>query len=87
MFAGWDTMHWVYVIGIGILAGFLAGQIMRGKGFGVVVDLLIGIVGSFIGAWLFGVLGIAAYGIVAQIIMSTVGALVLLFLLRLIKRA
>jgi uncharacterized membrane protein YeaQ/YmgE (transglycosylase-associated protein family) len=79
--------YWVYVIVIGILAGFLAGKIMRGRGFGLIVDLLLGIAGSFIGGWVFGRLGIASGGLVGQLLMSLVGALLLLFLVRLIKRA
>lgn len=80
--------YWVWEIVIGILAGFLAGQIMRGKGFGVLVDLLIGIVGSFIGGWLFGTLGIfPGYGLIGQLIVAVIGALLLLFLVRLIKKA
>ena len=73
---------------IGILAGFLAGQIMRGKGFGVLVDLLVGIVGAFIGGWVFGTLGIfPGYGLIGQLVVAVIGALLLLFLVRLIKRA
>ena len=80
--------YWVWEIVIGILAGFLAGQIMRGKGFGLLVDLLIGIVGSFIGGWVFGMLGIfPGYGVIGQLIVAVIGALLLLFLVRLIKRA
>jgi len=80
--------YWVWEIVIGILAGFLAGQIMRGKGFGVLVDLLVGIVGSFIGGWVFGMLGIfPGYGVIGQLVVAVIGALLLLFLVRLIKRA
>jgi uncharacterized membrane protein YeaQ/YmgE (transglycosylase-associated protein family) len=80
--------YWVWEIVIGILAGFLAGQIMRGKGFGVLVDLLIGVVGSFIGGWVFGMLGVfPGYGMIGQLVVAVIGALLLLFLVRLIKRA
>jgi uncharacterized membrane protein YeaQ/YmgE (transglycosylase-associated protein family) len=83
-----NTAYWFWVIVIGILAGFLAGKLMRGRGFGVLVDLLIGIVGSFIGSWIFGKLGIATSGgFIGQLLVSLVGALLLLFLIRLIKRA
>jgi uncharacterized membrane protein YeaQ/YmgE (transglycosylase-associated protein family) len=78
----------VWIIVVGILAGFLAGKIMRGKGFGLLVDLLIGIVGSFIGGWVFGMLGIfPGFGLIGQLIVALVGALILLFLVRLIKKA
>ena len=79
-------MGWLYIIVIGILAGFLAGQIMRGKGFGLVVDLLLGIVGAFVGEQIFGLLGITAWGLPGQLIMSIVGALLILFVVRLIKK-
>jgi uncharacterized membrane protein YeaQ/YmgE (transglycosylase-associated protein family) len=81
------NMYWVYVIVVGILAGFLAGKIMRGKGFGLIVDLLLGIAGSFVGGWVFTQLKIASGGLVGQLLMSLVGALLLLFIVRLIKRA
>lgn len=80
------NMYWVYVIVIGILAGFLAGKIMRGKGYGLVADLVIGILGSFVGVKIFEMLGIAAWGLAGQLIMSLVGALVILFVVRLIKK-
>ena len=84
----WSGMSLLWIIVIGILAGFLAGKIMRGKGFGVLIDLLIGIVGSFIGSWVFGMLGVfPGFGLIGQLIVSLVGALILLFLIRLIKKA
>ena len=51
-------MHLLWEIAIGILAGFLAGQIMRGKGYGLVIDLLLGLVGSVVGGFVFGLLGL-----------------------------
>jgi uncharacterized membrane protein YeaQ/YmgE (transglycosylase-associated protein family) len=73
---------------IGIIAGFLAGKIMKGSGFGVLGDLVVGIIGAVLGGWLFGTLGVGiGGGIVAEIIVATIGALLLLFLVRLIKRA
>ena len=84
----WSGISLLWIIVIGILAGFLAGKIMRGKGFGVLIDLLIGIVGSFIGSWVFGMLGVfPGFGLIGQLIVSLVGALILLFLIRLIKKA
>jgi uncharacterized membrane protein YeaQ/YmgE (transglycosylase-associated protein family) len=81
-------LSWVWVIVIGIVAGFLAGKIMRGKGFGILVDLIVGIVGSFIGSWVFGLLGIfPGYGLIGMLIVGLVGALILLFVIRLIKKA
>ncbi len=70
---------------IGIVAGWLAGKIMKGKGFGLIGDLIIGVVGAFLGGWLFGLLHISiGAGIVGSLITAVVGALVLLFVVRLI---
>lgn len=80
-------MGLLWEIVIGIIAGWLAGKIMRGKGFGVLIDLLLGIVGAWIGGVLFATFGLAAYGLVGRLVMALVGALVLLFLIRLIKKA
>ena len=79
---------WLWIVVIGIVAGFLAGKIMRGKGFGVVVDLLLGIGGSFLGGWVFTQLHISmGGGLLGQLLMALVGALLLLFIVRLIKKA
>lgn len=73
---------------IGAVAGWLAGSLMKGGGFGLIGDIVVGIVGAFIGGWLAGVLGIAiGGGMISSIITATVGAIVLILLLRLIKRA
>ncbi|MEM4986183.1 GlsB/YeaQ/YmgE family stress response membrane protein [Collimonas sp. H4R21] len=73
---------------VGAIAGWLAGVVMKGGGFGVLVDIIVGIVGGFIGGWLAGVLGIhIGSGIIGSIITATAGAIILLFILRLIKRA
>jgi uncharacterized membrane protein YeaQ/YmgE (transglycosylase-associated protein family) len=70
---------------VGIVAGWLAGQIVRGAGFGLIGDLLIGIVGAFIGSWLLPRIGIhLGAGIVRAIIIATIGAVVLLLILRLV---
>ena len=72
---------------IGIIAGRLAGNIMKGGGFGLIGDLVVGVVGSFIGGYLFGYLGLGnAYGTFGEIGMATVGAIVLLGVIRLIWR-
>jgi uncharacterized membrane protein YeaQ/YmgE (transglycosylase-associated protein family) len=73
---------------VGAVAGWLAGKIVRGGGFGLVGDIVVGIVGAFIGAWLFGALGIfIGAGIIGAIISATVGAVILLAIIRLIKRS
>jgi uncharacterized membrane protein YeaQ/YmgE (transglycosylase-associated protein family) len=72
---------------IGIVAGWLAGKIVEGAGFGLIVDIIVGIVGAFIGGWLAGVLGInIGGGLISSIIVAVIGAVILLVVLRLIKR-
>jgi uncharacterized membrane protein YeaQ/YmgE (transglycosylase-associated protein family) len=74
------------IVGVGLTAGWLAGQIVQGTGFGIVGDLLIGIVGAFIGNWLLPQLGIhLGSGIIAAIINATIGALILLLIIRLVR--
>src|SRR5437764_14517722 len=71
---------------VGVISGWLAGKIVRGTGFGVIGDLLVGIVGALIGDWLLPRLGIhLGAGIVAAIVNATVGAIVLLLLVRLVR--
>jgi uncharacterized membrane protein YeaQ/YmgE (transglycosylase-associated protein family) len=73
---------------IGAVAGWLAGLIVKGYGFGLLGNIVVGIVGAFVGGWLFGLLGIAAlHGIVGAIIGATVGAVAILLLLSLVRRA
>src|SRR5262249_56899345 len=75
------------ILFVGLVAGWLAGKIMRGSGFGLIADILIGIVGALIGDWLLPRLGIhLGTGIISAILHSTIGALVLLFLIRLLRR-
>jgi uncharacterized membrane protein YeaQ/YmgE (transglycosylase-associated protein family) len=72
---------------VGLVAGWLAGKIVQGTGFGLIGDIVIGIVGAFIASWLFPRLGlhIAASGLVREIIYATAGAILLLIVLRLVR--
>jgi len=73
---------------VGAVAGWLAGVIVKGYGFGLVGNIVVGVLGSFLGGWLFGRFAIMqGDGVVGSLIGATVGAVVLLFLLRLIRRA
>ncbi len=78
-------MYLLWQIAIGILAGWLAGKIMRGRGFGVLVDLLLGIVGSVVGGFVFGLLGIYAGSLVGSLVVATAGAVLLLYLVRMLS--
>lgn len=71
---------------IGLVAGWLAGVLVKGGGFGVLGDIVVGILGAVIGGYLFGVVGIGGSGLLGQIIVATVGAILLIFVLRLIRR-
>lgn len=73
---------------IGLIAGWLAGTLMKGGGFGVIGDIVVGIIGALLGGWLFGVLGVGVGGgLLGAIITATIGACLLIFLLRLIRKA
>ena len=73
-------MEFIWFIIVGLIAGWLAGVIMKGGGYGVVGDIVVGIVGALIGGWLFSTMGVSTGG-------GLLGAIILIFLLRLIKRA
>jgi uncharacterized membrane protein YeaQ/YmgE (transglycosylase-associated protein family) len=77
----------IWFLLIGLIAGWLAGKVMRGGGFGVIGDMIVGVIGAFIGGWLFSVLGIGIGGLIGSLITAFVGAVILLWLLRLIRRA
>jgi uncharacterized membrane protein YeaQ/YmgE (transglycosylase-associated protein family) len=73
---------------VGAIAGWLAGLIVRGAGFGLIGDIVIGIVGAFIAGWLFPRLGIHLIaGLVGEIVDATIGAVILLLVIRLVRRA
>jgi len=79
-------MGLIWFLLIGLIAGWLAGQFMRGGGYGVIGDMIVGVIGALIGGWLFGMLGIGAGGLLGAIITAFVGAVILIALLRLIRR-
>lgn len=77
----------LYSIIVGLIAGWLAGQVMRGSGYGILIDILLGLVGGVIGGWLFGALGVfPGGGIIGSILVSFVGAVILVALSRAIRR-
>ena len=78
-------LAWIVV---GLIAGWLAGQVMKGGGYGVLADIILGILGGLLGGWLFGQMGIwPAGGMVGSIIVAFIGAVILVGITRLIKRA
>lgn len=70
---------------IGLIAGWLAGVLVKGRGFGVLGDILIGILGAELGGWIFSFLGITTYGFAGAVAMAFVGAVALLSLIKLVK--
>jgi uncharacterized membrane protein YeaQ/YmgE (transglycosylase-associated protein family) len=82
-----STESLLVILLIGAVAGWLAGQIVQGTGFGLLGDIIIGIIGAFIASWLFPQLGLhLGAGIVAEIIAATIGAVLLLVIMRLVRR-
>jgi uncharacterized membrane protein YeaQ/YmgE (transglycosylase-associated protein family) len=80
-------MSFLWFALIGVVAGWLAGQFMKGRGFGLVGNLVVGVLGAFVGGWLAGVLGIGASGLVGSLVVATAGAVVLLAVVGALKRA
>lgn len=79
-----DGLLWFLLVGL--IAGWLAGVLVKGGGFGVIGDIVVGVIGAVIGGFLFGFAGIGAGGLLGSIIVATIGAVILIFLLRLIRR-
>jgi uncharacterized membrane protein YeaQ/YmgE (transglycosylase-associated protein family) len=81
-----DTNSLLMVLVIGALAGWLAGNIMKGSGFGAIGNMVVGIIGAVVGGFLFKFLGVATGGLIGSLITATVGAVALLFMLGLVKK-
>ena len=80
-------MQFIGFLIIGLVAGWLAETIMKGRGAGLVVNLIVGVVGAYLGGLIFGFLGLSMHGIIGSLISATVGAVVVLFLVGLVKKA
>ena len=79
---GGNSLLWFLFIGI--VAGWLAGQLTRGSGYGLIGDLVVGVVGALVGGMLANLFGVHAYGLVSAIVTATVGAMVLLAVVRIL---
>ena len=78
-------LYWVVV---GLIAGWLAGVVMKGGGYGIVVDIVLGMLGAIVGGWIFSMLGVGAGGgLIGGIIVAFVGAVALVAITRAVKRA
>lgn len=71
---------------IGGIAGWVAGQVMKGRGFGIVGNVVVGIVGAFFGGFLFRILGLSAHGTIGSLVMATLGAIALLAVIGYLKK-
>jgi uncharacterized membrane protein YeaQ/YmgE (transglycosylase-associated protein family) len=81
-------MNFLWFLIVGLVAGWLAGKLVKGRGFGLVGDLVVGVIGAFLGGWLFSILGAhGGGGLLGSILVATVGAVVLLLIVRVFKRA
>ena len=76
----------LYTVIVGLVAGWLAGQVMKGGGFGIIVDIILGILGGVVGSWVFGLLGLHAGGLVGRIVVSFVGAVILVWIVHKMKK-
>jgi len=82
------TMGVLAWIVVGLIAGWLAGQLMKGGGYGTIADIILGLLGGVLGGWIFGKLGISAGGgMIGSIIVAFIGAVILVGITRLLKRA
>lgn len=78
----------LYSIIVGLIAGWLAGQVMKGGGYGILMDIVLGLLGGLLGGWLFGALGIGTgSGLIGSIVVAFIGAVVLVAISRMLKRA
>ena len=83
-----DIISLLIFLGIGAVAGWLAGLVVKGSGFGLLVNIVMGIVGAFVGGWLFGALGISLGGaLIGTILTAAAGAVVVLVVVGLIRKA
>jgi uncharacterized membrane protein YeaQ/YmgE (transglycosylase-associated protein family) len=81
-------MSFLWFLLVGLIAGWLAGTLVKGGGFGILGNIVIGIIGAFLGGFLFNLLGLSSNGgLLGSIIVATIGAIVLLIIVRALKKA
>jgi uncharacterized membrane protein YeaQ/YmgE (transglycosylase-associated protein family) len=81
-------MDLLWFLIIGLVAGWLAGVLVKGGGFGVIGDIVVGVIGAVLGGWLFSLFGASAGGgLIGALVVATIGAVVLLLIVRVIKKA
>lgn len=82
-----DINELIIFLAIGAVAGWLAGTLMKGGGFGILGNIVIGVIGAVLGGYVFGLLGITVGGLIGSIVTATAGAALLLFIIGIIKKA
>jgi uncharacterized membrane protein YeaQ/YmgE (transglycosylase-associated protein family) len=78
-----NVLWWLLV---GLIAGFLASRVMRGGGYGLIGDIVVGIIGAILGGWLAGLLGLGSFGLIGTIIVAFIGACILIAILHAVSR-
>jgi uncharacterized membrane protein YeaQ/YmgE (transglycosylase-associated protein family) len=81
---GHGIIWWIIV---GLIAGWAAGKIMKGGGYGVIADIILGILGAIIGGWIISFLGIGGGGLIWSILVAILGAIILIWITRILRRA
>jgi uncharacterized membrane protein YeaQ/YmgE (transglycosylase-associated protein family) len=82
-----DLTSLLIFLALGAIAGWLAGLIMKGGGFGLFVNIIVGIVGAIVGGWVFGLFGFESTGLIGSMITAVVGAVILLAIIGLFKKS
>jgi uncharacterized membrane protein YeaQ/YmgE (transglycosylase-associated protein family) len=80
-------MNLISFLILGLIAGWLAATIMKGRGAGMLMNLVLGVIGAYLGGFLFNLFGLSAHGFIGSLITATIGAVVLLFLINMLKKA
>ena len=82
-----STPDLIIFLVVGLCAGWIAGKFVGGGGFGIIGDLIVGVIGAFIGRWIFGAMGISAgQSVAAAIGIATIGAVILVLILRMVRK-
>jgi len=79
-------MHFIIFLIVGLVAGWLASVLVRGRGLGLIGNLVVGVIGAFLGGFLLRAVGLAAFGLIGSIIQATIGAVVLLVIIKALRK-
>lgn len=79
-------MYLIIFLLVGLVAGWLASVLVRGRGLGLIADLVVGVIGAFLGGFLFRAVGLAAFGLIGSVIQATIGAVVLLVIIKALRK-